>query len=169
MLGTRITSFAFGFACASGLSMYKLKEEIWSSHKILANQVRKLLFLGVIVAPSPVSRARCTPPRRVVNGHPRTSSFCHLSFLTILTTVFCQSPLCPSLSSSCPSLTVSPPPSPPSPPMARSAAVRGDGSSSFQAGDDRVQAMKGDAHGRERWVHGQQSKAFVEKKSGVEI
>ena len=40
MLGTRITSFAFGFACASGISMYKLKEEIWSSHKILADQVR---------------------------------------------------------------------------------------------------------------------------------
>ena len=39
MLGTRITSFAFGFACASGISMYKLKEEIWSSHKILADQV----------------------------------------------------------------------------------------------------------------------------------
>ena len=39
MLGTRITSFAFGFACASGISMYKLKEEIWSSHKILAGQV----------------------------------------------------------------------------------------------------------------------------------
>ena len=38
MLGTRITSFAFGFACASGISMYKLKEEIWSSHKILADQ-----------------------------------------------------------------------------------------------------------------------------------
>ena len=42
MLGTRITSFAFGFACASGISMYKLKEEIWSSHKILADQVRPL-------------------------------------------------------------------------------------------------------------------------------
>ena len=40
MLGTRITSFAFGFACASGISMYKLKEDIWSSHKILADQVR---------------------------------------------------------------------------------------------------------------------------------
>jgi len=38
MLGTRITSFAFGFACASGISMYKLKEDIWSSHKILAEQ-----------------------------------------------------------------------------------------------------------------------------------
>ena len=42
MLGTRITSFAFGFACASGISMYKLKEDIWSSHKILADQVRRL-------------------------------------------------------------------------------------------------------------------------------
>jgi|SaaInl25SG_5_DNA_1037380.scaffolds.fasta_scaffold77404_1 hypothetical protein len=40
MLGTRVTSFAFGFACASGISMYKLKEDIWSSHKILADQVR---------------------------------------------------------------------------------------------------------------------------------
>ena len=40
MLGTRITSFAVGFACASGILMYKLKEEIWSSHKILADQVR---------------------------------------------------------------------------------------------------------------------------------
>lgn len=39
MLGTRITSFGLGFAVASGLSMYKLKEEIWSSHKILAEQV----------------------------------------------------------------------------------------------------------------------------------
>lgn len=42
MLGTRVTSFAFGFACASGISMYKLKEDIWSSHKILADQVRRL-------------------------------------------------------------------------------------------------------------------------------
>lgn len=40
MLGTRVTSFAFGFACASAISMYKIKEDIWSSHKILADQVR---------------------------------------------------------------------------------------------------------------------------------
>jgi len=38
MWGTRVTSFALGFAAASGLSMYKLKGEIWSSHKILAAQ-----------------------------------------------------------------------------------------------------------------------------------
>ena len=38
MFTTRVTSFALGFACASGISMYKLKEEIWSSHKILADQ-----------------------------------------------------------------------------------------------------------------------------------
>ena len=57
MLGTRITSFAFGFACASGISMYKLKEDIWSSHKILAEQV------GLGVCPSVSTNYQC---KRVV-------------------------------------------------------------------------------------------------------
>lgn len=167
MLGTRITSFALGFACASGLSMYKLKEEIWSSHKILADQVRELLLLGVVAAPSPVFHARCISAstcREWSSESPSSYSY-HLSFFATHMTV-CRSclavPLCLSLALLSPSRLLPPPPSPP---MARAAAVRGDGGSSFKAGDDRVQAVKGDAHGRERWVHGQQSKAFVEKKA----
>ena len=61
MLGTRVTSFAFGFACASGLTMYKLKEEIWSSHKILADQVRRP-SLRRSTPKRPLPRAR-RPPR----------------------------------------------------------------------------------------------------------
>ena len=90
MLGTRVTSFAFGFACASAISMYKIKEDIWSSHKILADQVRatsrtreptrrapvspdlrprpsrrtRLPTLTSLLSPSPPIRS-APPPRRV--------------------------------------------------------------------------------------------------------
>lgn len=67
MLGTRVTSFAFGFACASGISMYKLKEDIWSSHKILADQVRLAWSTSRVTRVLASRRARLThafPPRK---------------------------------------------------------------------------------------------------------
>ena len=115
MLGTRITSFAFGFACASGISMYKLKEEIWSSHKILADQVRPLTRADP-------RRRRLAPTRRT----PRPSEDHQIEFspLASFSPLARRRPL------------TAPPSHPPT-------AVRRDGGPAVQAGDDDVQAVSG--------------------------
>ena len=115
MLGTRITSFAFGFACASGISMYKLKEEIWSSHKILADQVRPLTR----VAPD----RRTPPPRPDPTDAPTIGG----SDRVLSTRVLRARPM---LTADCPA---SRPPT----------AVRRDRGPAVQAGDDDVQAVSG--------------------------
>ena len=116
MLGTRITSFAFGFACASGISMYKLKEEIWSSHKILADQVRPLTR-----ADPDRRRRRLAPTRRT----PRPSEDHQIEFspLASFSLLARRRPLT-------------------APPSRSPTAVRRDGGPAVQAGDDDVQAVR---------------------------